>query len=128
MSRPVHPELSYQVRGVLFDVYKEAYYEDAIVLGLEKHGIACESEQVFEVYYKGERVGLYYVDVWIDGGKMLLEIKVAPAIEPFHKAQAISYLKVTDADLAIVVNYGGPSLEDERLPSFLRDKQPEFVW
>ncbi len=59
---------------------------------------------------------------------MLLELKVALAILPVHKAQAISYLKVTDADLAIVVNYGGPSLEDERLPNFLRDKQPEFLW
>jgi len=135
MPKLVHPELSYQVRGVLFDVYnalgpmlKEAYYEDAIVLGLEKRGVACESEKAFEVYYKGERVGLYYVDVWVGGGKILLEIKVALAIEPVHKAQAISYLKVTDADLAIVVNYGGPSLEDKRLPNFIRDKKPEFVW
>jgi len=135
MPKLIHPELSYQVRGVLFDVYntlgpmlKEEYYQDAIVLGLEKRGVACEAEKAFEVYYEGERVGLYYVDVWIDGGKILLEIKVAPAIDPLHKAQAISYLKVTDADLAIVVNYGGPSLEDERLPNFLRDKQPEFVW
>ena len=68
------------------------------------------------------------MDIWIDGCKILLELKVAPEIEPIHKAQAISYLKVTDADLAIVVNYGGSSLDDERLPNFLRDKQPEFVW
>ena len=53
MSRLVHPELSYQVRGVLFGVYNalgpmlgEAYYEDAIVLGLEKRGIACESKSL----------------------------------------------------------------------------------
>ncbi|MCR4408118.1 MAG: GxxExxY protein [Anaerolineae bacterium] len=135
MPKLVHPELSYEVRGVLLDVYntlgpmlKEAYYQDAIALGLEKRGITCFTEKAFEVYYGGERVGLYYVDVWIDGGKILLEIKVAPAIEPLHKAQAISYLKVTDADLAILVNYGAPSLEDERLPNFLRDKQPEFTW
>lgn len=135
MPKLVHPELSYLVRGVLLHVYntlgpmlKEEYYRDAIVLGVEKRGVACEPEKVFEVYYEGERVGLYFVDVWIDGGKILLELKVAPAIEPIHKAQAISYLKVTDADLAIVANYGGPSLEDERLPNFLRDKQPEFVW
>ena len=51
-------------------------------------------------------MGLYYVDVWIEDGKILLELKVAPAIAPIHKAQAISYLKVTDADLAIVANYG----------------------
>jgi len=131
----LHEELTYQVRGVLFDVYntlgpmlKEDYYRDAIDLGLDKRGIACVPEERFEVFYRDERVGLYYVDLWIEGGKLLLEVKVAPAIEPVHKAQAISYLKVTDADLAIVVNYGGPSLEAERLPNFLRDKQPEFVW
>jgi GxxExxY protein len=135
MPKLVHPELSYLVRGVLLDVYnvlgpmlKEEYYRDAIVLGMQKRGVPCAAEKVFEVYYEDERVGLYCVDVWIDDGKMLLEIKVAPAIEPVHKAQAISYLKVTDADLAIVVNYGAPSLEDERLPNFLRDRQPEFVW
>lgn len=135
MSGLVHPELSYEVRGVLFDVYnalgpmlKEAYYEEAIVLGLRRRGVACESEKAFEVYYAGERVGLYCVDVWIEGGKIVLEIKVAPAILPLHKAQAISYLKVTDADLAIVVSYGGPSLEDERLPNYVRDRQPQFVW
>ena len=106
----------------------ERYYQDAIAIGLEKRGVACQAEKDFNVHYEGEQVGLYYVDVWVAGGKLLLELKVAPAIEPLHKAQAIYYLKVTDADLAIVVNYGGPSLEDERLPNFLRDKQPEFVW
>ncbi len=135
MPALIHPELSYKVRGVLLNVYntlgpmlKERYYQDAIVLGLEKRGIPGEAEKEFEVYYEGERVGLYYVDVWVDGGKLLLELKVASAIDPLHEAQAISYLKVTDADLAIVVNYGGPSLDDERLPNFLRDKRPEFVW
>lgn len=135
MTQLIHPELSYQVRGVLLDVYnqlgpmlKEAYYRDAIAIGLEKHGLTCRTEKSFEVYYRNERVGLYFVDVWIEAGKILLELKVAPAIEPIHKAQAISYLKVTNADLAIVTNYGSVSLEDERLPNFLRDKQAEFVW
>ena len=135
MSKLVHPELSYQVRGVLLDVYnalgpmlKERYYQDAIALGLERRGIACQAERGFEVTYEGEQVGLYYVDIWVESGKILLELKVTQAIEPIHKAQAISYLKVTNADLAIVANYGEASLEDERLPNFLRDKQPEFVW
>lgn len=135
MSKLLHEDLTYEVRGVLFDVYntlgpmlKEDYYRDAIAIGLEKRGIDCVTEERFEVFYGDERVGLYYVDVWVEGGKLLLEVKVAPAIEPLHKGQALSYLKVTDADLAIVVNYGGPSLETERLPNFLRDKQPAFDW
>jgi GxxExxY protein len=60
------------------------------------------------------------VDVWVGGGKLLLELKVAPEILPIHQAQAISYLKVTDADLAIVVNFGAASLEDVRLPNRVR--------
>jgi GxxExxY protein len=136
MTKLLHADLSYQVRGVLFHVFntlgpllKEAYYRDAVALGLRKRGIACDVEQGFEVAYKGERVGLYYVDVWIEQGKILLELKVAPTFAPLHKAQAISYLKVTDADLAMLVNYGEKSLKIERLPNFVRQTPPKhFVW
>ena len=135
MPALIHPELSYEVRAVLLDVYnqlgpmhKEGHYEGAIAIGLDKRRIACETQKTFEVHYEGERVGLYQVDTWVDGGKILLEIKVAPRIAPLHQAQALSYLKVSNADLAIVVNYGGASLEDKRLPNFLRDQRPEFAW
>ena len=136
MAKLIHPELSYQVRGVLLDVYntlgpllKESYYRDAIGIGLQQRGLACELEKGFEVFYQGERVGLYYVDALVEGGKILLELKVATRIAALHKAQAISYLKVTDADLAILANYGAASLEDHRLPNFLRDQPPqEFAW
>ena len=135
MPKLIHPELSYAVRGVLLDVYntlgpclKEEYYEEAIAIGLETRGIACEMQKPVEVRYAGEQVGLYYVDVWVEAGKLLLELKVASAIEPLHKAQALSYLKVSNADLAIVANFGASSLQDERLPNFLRDRRPEFTW
>ena len=135
MSKLIHPELSYQVRGALLEVYntlgpalKETFYRDAISIELSQRGIPSEREKAFQVYYQEEQVGLYYVDLWIDGGKILAELKVAPQIEPLHKAQAISYLKVTDADLAIVANYGNSSLEDIRLPNFLRERRNEFVW
>jgi GxxExxY protein len=135
MGRLIHPKLSYSVRGVLLNVHnalgpllKEAYYRDAIAIGLNGRGIRCVTEKAFEVYYRDERVGLYFVDVWIEDGKLLLELKVSPSIEGIHRAQAISYLKVTNADLAIVVSYGGASLMDERLPNFLAERQTDFVW
>jgi len=40
----------------------------------------------------------------------------------------LSYLKVTGADLGIIVNYGERSLTDERLPNYLRDKQVTLEW
>jgi GxxExxY protein len=61
VSRLIHPELSYQIRGVLLDVYKalgpmlkERYYQDAVLLGLDKRGIPCVDEKGFEVYYRDE--------------------------------------------------------------------------
>jgi GxxExxY protein len=106
----------------------ERFYQEAVAIGLAKKGIVCETEKQFEVMYCGVEVGRYFVDVWVEGGKILLELKVAPSINPLHKAQAISYLKVTDADLAFVVNFGEGSLVDERLPNFVRDKQVPFEW
>jgi len=135
MPKIIHKELSYQVRGVLLHVHNELgpnlpepFYRDATALGLGKQDVRCEVEKSFEVYYRDARVGLYFVDIWIEDGKMLLELKVAPAILPLHRGQAISYLKVTDADLAIVVNFGAASLLDERFPNFLRDKVASFEW
>jgi GxxExxY protein len=135
MTTIIHKKLSYEVKGVLLHVYNtlgpmlpERFYQDAIAIGLRAKGICCETEKQFEVYYRDARVGLYFVDVWVENGKLLLELKVASQILPVHKAQALSYLKVTDADLAIVVNYGESSLTDERLPNFLRDRKATFTW
>lgn len=135
MTQLIHKELSYAVRGVLFEVHNELgpmlpelFYQEAVSIGLEHKGIKHEREKLFEVLYRGVQVGRYYVDIWIEDGKLLLELKVAPKIVPLHRAQALSYLKVTDADLAIVANFGTSSLTDERLPNFLRQKQDAFTW
>jgi GxxExxY protein len=135
MTDIIHKELSYTIRGVLLDVHNhlgpmlpEEFYQQAVEIGLTAKRIDCKGQKPFEVYYRQQRVGLYYVDLWLEGGKVLLELKVAAEILPLHQAQAISYLKVTDADLAIVVNFGAKSLEDKRLPNYLRDKHVNFEW
>lgn len=135
MSKIIHKDLSYKVRGVLIEVHNalgpmlpEKFYQAAIAIGLESKGLKCQVEKAFEVFYRQQRVGLYYVDLWVEDGKILLELKVAPEILPRHKAQAISYLKVTNADLAILANFGAKSLVDERLPNFVRDKVSNVSW
>jgi len=135
MTQLIHQDLTYVIRGVLFDIHNhlgpmlpEEIYQKAVAIGLQNKGIACQTEKAFEVYYRNQQVGLYYVDVWIEEGKVILELKVTPKILPLHQAQAIAYLQVTDADLALVVNFGVSRLEDERLPNFVRDKEAVFAW
>jgi GxxExxY protein len=118
----------FDVHNALGPMLPEKFYQAAIAIGLEAKGIRCETEKSFEVYYRDARVGLYFVDMWLEDGKILLELKVAPEITPMHKAQTLSYLKVTGADLGIIVNYGEKSLTDVRLPNYLRDKDVAFEW
>ena len=135
MSHLIHKELSYIVRGILFDVHNklgprlsEKIYQQAMIHGLRERGITSESEKEFNVLYRETSAGIFYVDHWLEGGKILLEFKVAPYIMPIHQAQTISYLKLTDADLAIIANFGTHSLQDKRLPNFIRDKKVDFQW
>ena len=131
----IHEELTYKIRGVLFDVYNqlgpnlpERFYQPAIAIGLENCEIACQTEKQFGVNYRDIEVGRYFVDIWIEELNVLLEIKVTPKILPIHQAQTINYLRVTKADLALRVNYGEDSLNVKSLPNFVRDQSIQFEW
>lgn len=135
MTNLIHKDLTYTIRGALFKVYNqlgpmlpEDFYQQAVAIALKAEGIKCEREKQFEVYYRECGVGRYYVDVWVEDGKVVLELKVAPEITNLHRAQAISYLKVTDADIAMVANFGAKSMEIEPLPNYVRDKKVDFNW
>lgn len=135
MTNLIHKELSYTVRGALMDVHNklgpslpESFYQDAVTHGLKARGITCIPEKPVEVIYRNRSVGKYAVDHWLEDGKILLELKVAPKIMPIHQAQTLSYLKLTKADLAIIANFGTQSLQDKRLPYFFQEKMPKFQW
>jgi len=140
MTQLIHEELTYIVRGVMFDIYNklgpklpEEVYQNAFTHGLRERGMTCEPEKEFEVIYRKQSAGKYYVDHWLENGKIILELKVASQILPIHKAQTISYLKVTNADLAILINFGTNIIQSERIPNFTRDstvedKIADFQW
>jgi GxxExxY protein len=140
MTQLIHEELTYIVRGVMFDIYNklgpklpEYIYQNAFTHGLREQGITCEPEKEFEVIYRNQSAGKYYVDHWLENGQIILELKVASKILPIHKAQTISYLKVTQADLGIIINFGTHIIQSERLPNFtpdstIEDKIADFQW
>ncbi|MCK5720558.1 MAG: hypothetical protein KAH84_11530 [Thiomargarita sp.] len=55
-------------------------------------------------------------------------LRTRKTIKPVHQAQTISYLKFTNADLAIIVNFGTTFLQDQRLPNFIKNENVEFQW
>jgi len=84
--------------------------------------IPFDDEVHLPVYYKGQLVGEYVADFVIDG-KIILEIKAVAEIHDAHRAQAINYLAATGFELATLLNFGGPSLTQERLVRFKNPAQ-----
>ena len=133
MTKIIHPKLSYTVQGMFMSIYNkhgpmlhEEIYENLIVHLMREAGYSCQSQQEFFVLYKDVHIGTFRTDVSLLP-PLIIEIKVAPSIDPLHVAQIVTYLKVTEANLGIVVNFGGPSLEFKRVPNFISNRPPNGI-
>lgn len=59
----------------------------------------------FEVFFRGELLGVFFADIVVDG-RVLLEIKAATAISAYDEAQTINYLRASTLELALIMNFG----------------------
>jgi GxxExxY protein len=66
------------------------------------------------VNYKGSPVGVYYADILVES-RIICEIKAASAIESAHEAQVLHYLTATGLRLALILNFGTPSVQIKRI-------------
>jgi len=108
----LHRELTNQILQAFFAVYKtlgpgflEKVYENALLLELRSQGVQVEQQVAIPVYYKGVQVGTYYADLLV-GGEVIVEIKAAESLHPSHEAQLLNYLKATDKEVGLVLNFG----------------------
>lgn len=85
--------------------FLEKVYENAMLVELRKAGLKAEPQQQIEIFYQGVLVGEYFADILAEG-RVLLELKVARAIDPLHLAQAMNYLRASNLRVALVLNFG----------------------
>ncbi len=96
-AQNVHNELGY---GFL-----EKVYHNAMVLELRKAGLEAVSGKPISVCYDGQTVGEYFADIIVDE-KVILEVKVVEAVNRAHEAQLVNYLKATNVDVGLLLNFG----------------------
>ncbi|MCD6148274.1 GxxExxY protein, partial [bacterium] len=94
----IYPELSYQIVGVLFEVWNklgpghhENYYQKAVRIGLKNCNLNFREQVYIPLNFKGERVGSYYLDFVIEN-KIVLEIKKGDRFSRTHIEQSLFYL------------------------------------
>ena len=105
-------ELTKKIIGVYYKVYNELgfgflekVYENAMMIELRRHGFECSRQQRIEVYYLGERVGEYFADIIINNS-VILELKATDYLVAEHEAQLINYLKGTNIEVGLLLNFG----------------------
>ena len=105
-------DLTHQVIGCAFKVHRvlgsgflEKVYENALTLELKKQGIDARQQVRLHVWYEGERVGVYFPDLWIEG-QLIVELKAVVSLIPEHELKLLHYLRATDIDNGLLINFG----------------------
>ena len=95
----------YEVYNTLGYGFLEKVYENALYKELISFGFKCEKQKKIEVYYKGDEVGEYFADILVDE-KIILELKAAETLCQEHECQLVNYLKATNIEIGLLLNFG----------------------
>jgi GxxExxY protein len=112
-------EISYKIRGAIFNVYKEfgpglfeSVYVAALGVELKNQGLNCEYEVPISVDYQGEQLGLgFRIDILVNK-KVIIEVKSVENLAEVHHKQILTYLKLTNIKLGILVNFNEENIND----------------
>lgn len=107
-----HNELTRQIIGTFFEVYNElghgfleSVYHTAMLIALKASGHRVRSKPEIPVWFRGQSVGKFEADLIVDE-TVILELKSAQAIDRAHVAQLLNYLRATDIEVGLVLNFG----------------------
>lgn len=107
-----HRELTDKIIGVFYEVYNElgfgfleSVYENALVIALKAKGLKVEQQVPIPVWFRGQKVGDFIADLIIEG-VILLELKAVKSIDEAHLAQLLNYLRATEIEVGLLLNFG----------------------
>ncbi len=104
--------LTQQIIGVYFEVYNElgsgfleSVYQKSLALALESAGLKVCSRIDIPVWFRGHQVGQFEGDLLVEQC-VLLELKAARALGSAHQAQLLNYLRATEIEVGLLLNFG----------------------
>ena len=107
-----HGLLTEKFLGVFYDVYNElghgfleSVYHRSLVLALQSVGLNVRSRMKIPVWFRGHQVGHFEADVLVENC-VLLELKAARSLDLSHRAQLLNYLRATEIEVGLLLNFG----------------------
>ena len=113
---------TYKIIGILFEVHKilgkgfsEIVYKDALEFEFKENNIPVEREKEYSVNYKNTILKHQFYADFVLYESIILEVKTVDCFNNSHFNQCLNYLKVSDNELALLVNFNSTSLEYKRI-------------
>ncbi len=105
-------DAAFRVHSELGPGLLESVYEVCLAHELGKRGLQVERQVLLPVVYDGVKIeaGLR-IDLLVDG-KLIVELKAVENLLPVHKAQVLTYLKLSRRRLALLINFNVPLIKD----------------
>lgn len=113
-----HLDVTDKVIGAFFATYNELsgfpefVLRRAMAIAIRDAGLGVDEEKPLPVWFRGYQIVKFRADLVV-ASVVIVEVKARPELDPFHKAQVLHYLKATDLEVGLLLNFG-------RRPEFAR--------
>jgi GxxExxY protein len=115
-----HDDLTKRIIGVFYDVYNElgsgfleSVYRESMRIAFSQTGLSAKTEVPIAVSFRGELAGIFRADLTVND-LVLIELKAIAALSREHESQTLNYLRATELEVALLMNFG-PSPRFRRL-------------
>jgi len=98
-------KIFYRVYNKLGYGFLERIYENAMMIEFKRESIPAVSQSAIKVFYEDEIIGEYFADILVDD-KVIVEIKAAKNLVVENEAQLLNYLKATNIEVGLLLNFG----------------------
>jgi GxxExxY protein len=95
----------YEVYNELGHGFLESVYHRSFVVALKAVGLNVCSRVNIPVWFRGYHVGQFQADILVENC-VLLELKATRALDSSHRAQLLNYLRATDIEVGLLLNFG----------------------
>ena len=108
----IHSDITEKIIKAFYNVYNklgygflEKVYENAMLIELKKFGLDCRNQFPIKVYYDEKNVGEYFADIIVND-YVIVELKAAENLCEEHECQLVNYLKATEIEVGLLLNFG----------------------
>ena len=105
-------DAAYKVHSTLGPGLLESAYQAILVYELQRRGLRIEAETPMLVVYEGIHLDIGFRADLIVEDKVIVELKSVEQIAPVHKKQLLTYLRLADKRLGLLINFGAPLIKD----------------